>query len=52
MVATENQFNELFGEILDDVTMMARCACVVCNSCTCACSCRGGLDDNEIGWAE
>lgn len=52
MVATENQFNELYGVILADVTTMARCACVSCNSCTCACSCRGYLDDDDMEWVE
>ena len=52
MVATESQFNELYGAILSDVTTMARCACVSCNSCTCACSCRGSMTDDDMGWIE
>lgn len=52
MVATESQFQELFGAILDGVATMAKCACVACNSCTCACSCKNCPDNDEIGWAE
>lgn len=53
MVATESQFQELFGAIGESVVTMARCACVACNSCTCACSCRKSPDNDDIiGWDE
>ncbi|WP_425429664.1 FibroRumin family radical SAM-modified Cys-rich RiPP [Desulfovibrio litoralis] len=52
MIATESQFQELFGSIGNDVSVMARCACVTCNSCTCACSCRRSPDNDETGWVE
>lgn len=30
---------------------MPRCACVACNSCTCACSCRrSSILEEEIDW--
>lgn len=53
MVATESQFQELFGSILDGATAaMPRCACVACNSCTCACSCRNCPENEGVGWPE
>ena len=39
MSATMNQYRELLGNVKESI-VMARCACVACNSCTCACSCR------------
>lgn len=54
MTATGRQFKELFGSILDEMmgaSRMARCACVACNSCTCACSCRNSLG-GELEWAD
>lgn len=50
MVATDLNYEKLFGAILDDANItIARCACVVCNSCTCACSCRRA-QENDIEW--
>jgi len=50
--ATVVEYSKLFGEIATDVATMARCACVACNSCTCACSCRYApeSDTGEIIW--
>jgi Cys-rich radical ribosomally synthesized peptide len=50
MSANENQYVELFGSILTEMPSMARCACVSCNSCTCACSCRNTPDFDDIEW--
>ena len=50
MLATENAYLKLFGNIENENKAMARCACVACNSCTCACSCRGIFEMEEIGW--
>lgn len=54
MSATEQQYAALFGSILQSTTSipMARCACVVCNSCTCSCSCRKTPELFDIKWEE
>ena len=50
MVGNASDYEKMFGSICDDIIAMARCACVICNSCTCACSCRNILDLDEIDW--
>lgn len=50
MSASVNEYNELFGAIQNEYAAMAKCACVACNSCTCACSCRKVSDWEEIEW--
>lgn len=52
MIATENQYEKLFGLIMEHQTVMPKCACVACNSCTCACACRNNPDNNEAWWDE
>ena len=47
MSANEKQYTELFGIISEKGVSMARCACIQCNSCTCACSCRNIPDFEE-----
>lgn len=49
MSASNTQYMQLFGAICNEA-VMARCACVACNSCTCACSCRAVPDMEEIEW--
>lgn len=40
-VPTSADMKKAYGKIeVDKVFTMAKCACVSCNSCTCACSCR------------
>ncbi len=43
-------YMEMFGNINEQ--KMAKCACVACNSCTCACSCRAvpEFEDVEFEW--
>lgn len=51
MSANTVDYAKMYGEICAESVVMARCACVACNSCTCACSCRNvpeGMD--EIEW--
>lgn len=50
MSANIEQYMQLFGIICNEGVAMARCACVVCNSCTCACSCRVAPELEEIEW--
>lgn len=50
MCANVVEYSKLFGNIGDGLTVMARCACVACNSCTCACSCRAIPESEEITW--
>jgi len=50
MSANTVDYMKLFGNIEGDVHTMARCACVACNSCTCACSCRRVPGTGEIEW--
>ena len=50
MSANNTQYMKLFGTICNNAVVMARCACVACNSCTCACSCRAIPEMEEIGW--
>lgn len=50
MSANINDYMKLFGIINEEVRTMARCACVACNSCTCACSCRAIPELGEIEW--
>ncbi len=44
------EYQKLFGEIQEEVNATVKCACVACNSCTCACSCRNIPDQEEINW--
>ena len=51
MSANINDYQKMFGNIITDSFAMPKCACVACNSCTCACSCRlvpEGME--EIEW--
>ena len=51
MSANSVDYAKMFGAICDDAKIMSRCACVACNSCTCACSCRKNPENtNEIEW--
>ena len=51
MSANAVEYAKMFGEICESAEAMARCACVACNSCTCACSCRNIPEDmDEIEW--
>lgn len=50
MSATSLDYEKLFGNIAKEGVVMARCACVACNSCTCSCSCRKAPDMREIEW--
>ncbi|NMD71294.1 FibroRumin family radical SAM-modified Cys-rich RiPP [Bacillus sp. DNRA2] len=50
MSATNFDYAELFGNIVNEAVVMARCACVACNSCTCACSCKAIPEWEEIEW--
>ena len=51
MSASTIDYMKLFGNIAsDEAFAMPRCACVACNSCTCACSCRIAPDRGEIEW--
>ena len=50
MRATNEAYEKMFGNIVEDKVVMAKCACVACNSCTCSCSCRNIPDNSEIEW--
>ena len=52
MSANTETYMEMFGNINEQNTVMPRCACVSCNSCTCACSCRAvpELEDGDFVW--
>ena len=52
MSANLNEYQEMFGNIIECNAAMAKCACVACNSCTCACSCKAMSDfeDGEFEW--
>ncbi len=50
MSANVVDYAKMFGEIADLSVVMARCACVACNSCTCGCSCRNIPENDEIEW--
>lgn len=50
MSANELDYLKLFGNISYEENIMARCACVACNSCTCACSCRAIPEMEELEW--
>ena len=52
MSANNVEYAKMFGTICDEAVVMARCACVACNSCTCACSCRNIPDLDEIDWEQ
>lgn len=54
MSADISSYAKLFGNIgftkdTQDSIAMAKCACVACNSCTCACSCHN-IEGDEIEW--
>lgn len=50
MSANALDYAKLFGAICEEGASMARCACVACNSCTCACSCRRSSETEAIEW--
>lgn len=55
MSANTNEYAKMFGNIVNMSNVsMAKCACVKCNSCTCACSCAGKCrhapDKEDIEW--
>ncbi len=51
MSVNDMYYEKLFGEISEnEAQTMARCACVACNRCTCACSCRKIDRAEEIEW--
>lgn len=52
MSANTEMYMEMFGNINEQDMAMPKCACVACNSCTCACSCRAvpEFEDGEIEW--
>lgn len=50
MSGSVEAYAKLFGETVECDVVMARCACVACNSCTCACSCRNIPEWEEIEW--
>lgn len=50
MSANKYDYLQLFGAIRNESFLMARCACVACNSCTCACSCRAVPEWEELEW--
>lgn len=50
MSANNVEYAKMFGTICKEASAMPRCACVACNSCTCACSCRNIPDLDELDW--
>ncbi len=51
MSVNEKYYEALYGAIEEKGEISsARCACVACNSCTCACSCRQSSDFEVIEW--
>ena len=50
MAATMSQYRLLWGNVANEASVAARCACVACNSCTCGCSCRRAPDVEEEEW--
>jgi hypothetical protein len=49
IVPTEEDSVKVFANINTDANYgMAKCACVACNSCTCACSCRAVSEFPDI----
>lgn len=50
MSANRQDYLQLFGAIQHEAFTMARCACVACNSCTCACSCRAVPEWEDFEW--
>lgn len=50
MSAKSVDYAKMFGVISEDAVVMAKCACVACNSCTCSCSCRNIPDLDELDW--
>ena len=54
MSANTNEYAQMFGNITDMSNIsMAKCACVKCNSCTCACSCarcKRAPEKEDVEW--
>ena len=50
MIAEAKDYMALYDKVVEDKVVMAKCACVSCNSCTCSCSCRNTPDMEEIKW--
>ncbi|MBP3416795.1 MAG: FibroRumin family radical SAM-modified Cys-rich RiPP [Spirochaetaceae bacterium] len=51
MSASTDQYAVLFGNVTNNIVAMPRCACVSCNSCTCACSCRA-IPTIDVEWED
>lgn len=52
MSANNLDYEKMYGTINYEAIAMPRCACVACNSCTCACSCRYSQNIDEIDWEQ
>lgn len=51
MSSTCFDYQRMFGTINPEMTAMPKCACVPCNACTCACSCR--VDSfSDLDWED
>lgn len=55
MSATTVEYAQMYGNIENPTenVAMAKCACVKCNSCTCACSCakcRKAPEEEGLEW--
>lgn len=50
MIANVENYSKMYGNVFGGEFSMAKCACVSCNSCTCACSCRGIARFEDIEW--
>lgn len=50
MSASAVDYEKMFGSIREGVQTSAKCACVPCNACRCACSCRDISKTEDIEW--
>lgn len=49
IIPNNEDSTKIYGKVMTEgVSTMAKCACVSCNSCTCACSCRGISTETDL----
>ena len=50
MSANNNEYAKMFGNINDSISANAKCACIPCNACTCACRPVQNNENEEFKW--
>lgn len=49
MAADNSEYLKMYGDIVEDTVVMAKCNCIACNG-NCRCICRGNSDLEVLNW--